>query len=102
MPDTDDPQFNLLYMFHPTAYVLSLDETDAWFEKVFRLPSVRLNTAPQDPNNRMDYSTFTMIRDVDQTGLAAVIISAKKIFPRAHAHVGSRHRNVGVPTEICR
>jgi hypothetical protein len=62
--DRAERPFNLLYMFHPTAYVLSLDDTDAWFEKVFHLPSERLNTAPQDPNNRMDYSTFTMIRDV--------------------------------------
>ena len=61
---TNEPAFKLLAMFHPTVYVLDLDETEEWYRKVFGVPSTRLSTAPQDPDNRMDYSTFTMIRDV--------------------------------------
>jgi catechol 2,3-dioxygenase-like lactoylglutathione lyase family enzyme len=61
----DGPRaFRLIYMFHPSVHVLDLAETEQWYERVFGASSIRLSTAPQDPDNRNDYSTFTMIRDV--------------------------------------
>jgi catechol 2,3-dioxygenase-like lactoylglutathione lyase family enzyme len=62
--------YRLTYMFHPTILVPDLDETGRWYESVFGLPSIRRDAAAkfkrdkQDPNNRTDYSTFVMIRDV--------------------------------------
>ena len=57
--------FKLTYMFHPSVHVLDLDETEAWYQRVFGCSSMRMAYGPPpDPDNRMDYSTFTMIRDV--------------------------------------
>ncbi len=54
----------LIRMFHPSFHVLDLDEAEQWFERVFGLRSTRLSTGPVDPDNRTDYSTFTLIREV--------------------------------------
>jgi catechol 2,3-dioxygenase-like lactoylglutathione lyase family enzyme len=55
-------------MFHPSHRVPDLGEAERWFERVFGSPSARLDTfgagGAQDPENRTDYSTFTVIRDV--------------------------------------
>ena len=56
--------FEVIRMFHPSFHVLDLDEAEGWYEKVFGLSSTRLSTGPVDPDNRTDYSTFTLIRDV--------------------------------------
>lgn len=60
--------FQLTYMFHPTALVPDLATSEEWYQRVFGLPSVRRNSVfgsgPQDPDNRTDFSTFTMVRDI--------------------------------------
>ena len=56
--------FDVIRMFHPSFHVLDLDEAERWYEQVFGLSSTRLSTGPVDPDNRTDYSTFTLIRDV--------------------------------------
>jgi catechol 2,3-dioxygenase-like lactoylglutathione lyase family enzyme len=60
-----DHPFKLTYMFHPSIHVFDLDDTEAWYQRVFGRSSTRMAYGPPpDPDNRMDYSTFTMIRDV--------------------------------------
>src|SRR5665213_2662982 len=56
--------FRVMYMFHPSFHVLALTEAEHWYLRVFGQSSTRLGTGPQEPNNRWDYSTFTMIRDL--------------------------------------
>ena len=56
--------FEVVRMFHPSFHVLDLDDAERWYENVFGLDSTRLSTGPVDPDNRTDYSTFTLIRDV--------------------------------------
>jgi catechol 2,3-dioxygenase-like lactoylglutathione lyase family enzyme len=56
--------FEVIRMFHPSFHILDLDEAERWYERVFGLSSTRLSTGPVDPDNRTDYSTFTLIRDV--------------------------------------
>jgi hypothetical protein len=56
--------FEVIRMFHPSFHVLDLDDAERWFEAVFGLSSTPLSTGPVDPDNRTDYSRFTLIRDV--------------------------------------
>lgn len=60
--------FSLAMMFHPSHRVPDLAAAEQWYERVLGTPSARLDSfgdgAPQDPDNRTDYSTFTVIRDV--------------------------------------
>ncbi len=64
---TDLP-YRLTYMFHPTILVPDLTASEEWYETVFGLPSTRRDVGfaakEQDPDNRTDFSTFTMIRDI--------------------------------------
>lgn len=64
---TDLP-YQLTYMFHPTILVPDLTASEQWYEAVFGLPSIRRDVGfaakEQDPDNRTDFSTFTMIRDI--------------------------------------
>jgi hypothetical protein len=70
-------------MFHPSVHVLSLDDTDDFYLRVFGRPSTRLSTAPQDPDNRNDYTTFTTIRDVllDSIDPTRTIRDGKQQYP---------------------
>ena len=56
--------FEVIRVFHPSFHVLDLDDAEQWFQRVFGLESTPLSTGPVDPNNRTDYSRFTMIRDL--------------------------------------
>lgn len=55
-------------MFHPSHRAPNLAEVDEWFERVFNVPTERINKVlgieKIDPMNRMDYSAFTTIQDV--------------------------------------
>lgn len=60
-------KFRLVMMFHPSHRVPDLGEAEEWFQRVFGVPSQRLETligSSGDPLNRNDYSTFTTIRDL--------------------------------------
>src|SRR4029079_1633982 len=59
-----EPVFEVIRLFHPSFHVLDLDDAERWYDRVFGLSSTRLSTGPVDPDNRTDYSTFTLIRDV--------------------------------------
>lgn len=62
--------YRVLKMFHPTHSVPDLDETEAFFARVFGRPSARMYAvvprAVQEstPGYPRDYCTFTRIRDV--------------------------------------
>lgn len=60
-------KFRLVMMFHPSHRVPDLDEAERFFDRIFGVPSRRLDAlvgATSTPGNRMDYSIFTPIRDV--------------------------------------
>jgi catechol 2,3-dioxygenase-like lactoylglutathione lyase family enzyme len=67
-PEPGQHSFRLAMMFHPSHRAPDLDVVGEWFERVFGVPSTRLNKVlgipTIDPQNRMDYSAFTTIRDV--------------------------------------
>src|SRR5882762_5353384 len=43
-----------------------------------------------------------MVRVMHDAGLRGVIVTAKEIFLRAHAHVGRGHRDIGVERQVIR
>ncbi|GLY38942.1 hypothetical protein Amsp01_049660 [Amycolatopsis sp. NBRC 101858] len=60
--------FRVGRMYHPSHHVLSLDEAEAWYERVLgreSLPMALMNQGrPPTPGYPQDYSTFTPIADL--------------------------------------
>jgi hypothetical protein len=84
---TASGEFNVIAMFHPSHRVTSLVEVEDFFERVFGRNSARLNVLigleVQNPETRMDYSTFTTIRDVifDSIDPTRLLKSGKQLYP---------------------
>ncbi len=87
--------FKVIAMFHPSHRVTSLVEVEDFFERVFGRNSARLNVLigleVQDLANRMDYSTFTTIRDInfDSIDPTRLVKAGKQLYPS----VSSSHLN---------
>lgn len=78
--------YRLTSMFHPTILVPDLAESERWYERVFGLPSIRRETAftpEQDPDNRTDFSTFVLIRDIlmDFIDPKLMVVGGTQRFP---------------------
>jgi hypothetical protein len=84
---TNPAGFKIVAMFHPSHRVTSLVEVEDFFERVFGRNSARLNVLVglevQNPDNRMDYSTFTTIREVifDSIDPTRLVRGGKKLYP---------------------
>lgn len=68
MSGTDQQQFHLTRLYHPSHHVTDLREAEAWFGRVFGRPSRPIaemtKKAPASEGYPTDYSTFTPISDV--------------------------------------
>jgi hypothetical protein len=79
--------FKIVAMFHPSHRVTSLAKVDDFFERVFGRNSARLNVLSgvevQNPDSRMDYSTFTTIREVvfDSIDPARLTRGGRQLYP---------------------
>lgn len=63
-----DARFHVTRLYHPSHHVTDLNESEAWFERVFGRPSRPMaemtRNAPASDGYPTDYSTFTPISDV--------------------------------------
>jgi hypothetical protein len=79
--------FAVLAMFHPSHRVTSLVEVEDFFERVFGRNSARLNVLTgvevQNPDFRMDYSTFTTVREVifDSIDPTRLVRGGNRLYP---------------------
>jgi hypothetical protein len=66
---SEDIDFRIVRMFHPTQYTPSLDTSEQFFERFFGRPSSAAETVlkkivPPDSGYPTDYCAFTTIRDI--------------------------------------
>jgi hypothetical protein len=86
--------YRIPMLYHPTQFVVSLEETDAWFERVFGRKSVPLSAGmPQGSSNNgypRDYCIFTFIQDVvfDSIDPKLLVIEGKQRYKTVdHPHL---------------